>query len=29
MGKYLRTGEPARPPDPKQHWLTFVRKHAR
>jgi len=28
VGKYLRLGGPARTPDPKQRWLTFVRNHA-
>jgi len=28
VGKYLHTGRPVRPPDPKQRWLTFVRNHA-
>ena len=27
--KYLRRGGPARTPDPKQRWLTFVHNHAR
>ena len=26
--KYLRRGGPARTPDPKQRWLTFIRNHA-
>jgi putative transposase len=28
VGKYLRSGQPVRTPDPKQRWLTFVRNHA-
>jgi putative transposase len=28
VAKYLRVGGPARAPDPKQRWLTFVRNHA-
>jgi putative transposase len=28
VGKYLGTGGPVRPLDPKQRWLTFVRNHA-
>ena len=27
--KYLRSGRPARTPDPKQRWLTFIHNHAR
>ena len=27
--KYLRSGGPARTPDPQQRWLTFVRNHAK
>ena len=27
--KYLNSGGPRREPDPKQHWLTFVRNHAK
>lgn len=27
--KYLRRGGPARTPDPKQRWLTFVHNHAK
>ena len=27
--KYLRDGGPARTPDPKQRWLTFVHNHAK
>ena len=29
VAKYLRIGGPARTPDPKQRWLTFVHNHAR
>ncbi|HEY6341192.1 MAG TPA: integrase core domain-containing protein [Bryobacteraceae bacterium] len=29
VGKYLRDDRPARTPDPKQRWLTFVRNHAK
>ena len=29
VAKYLRNGRPARTPDPKQRWLTFVQNHAR
>jgi hypothetical protein len=29
VGKYLRHDRPARTPDPKQRWLTFVRNHAK
>src|SRR5215831_63841 len=29
VGKYLRNDRPARTPDPKQRWLTFVRNHAK
>ena len=28
VGKYLHAGGPARTPDPKQRWLTFIRNHA-
>jgi transposase InsO family protein len=29
VGKYLRNGRPARTPDPKQRWLTFIQNHAK
>src|SRR5215467_4294894 len=29
VGKYLRRQSPARTPDPKQRWLSFVRHHAK
>jgi transposase InsO family protein len=29
VGKYLRNGRPARTPDPKQRWLTFIHNHAK
>ncbi len=29
VAKYLRRGNPARTPDPKQRWLTFVHNHAK
>ena len=29
VAKYLRIGGPARTPDPKQRWLTFVHNHAK
>ncbi len=29
VAKYLRSNGPARTPDPKQRWLTFVHNHAR
>ena len=29
VAKYLRNGRPARTPDPKQRWLTFVHNHAK
>src|SRR5215472_3146975 len=29
VGKYLRNDRPARTPDPKQRWLTFLRNHAK
>ena len=29
VGKYLSSRGPRREPDPKQHWLTFVRNHAK
>jgi hypothetical protein len=29
VGKYLRNGGPARTPNPKQRWLTFVHSHAK
>lgn len=29
VAKYLRNGRPARTPDPKQRWPTFVHNHAR
>jgi len=29
VAKYLRDGRPARTPDPKQRWLTFVHNHAK
>ena len=29
VGMYLRHDRPARPPDPKQRWLTFVRNYAK
>jgi hypothetical protein len=29
VAKYLRSGSPARTPDPRQRWLTFVHNHAK
>jgi transposase InsO family protein len=29
VAKYLRDGRPARTPDPKQRWLSFVHNHAK
>jgi hypothetical protein len=29
VAKYLRDGRPARTPDPKQRWLTFIHNHAK
>ena len=29
VAKYLNNRGPRREPDPKQHWLTFVRNHAK
>jgi len=29
VAKYLRNGRPARTPDPRQRWLSFVRNHAK